>query len=422
MKQGRSFITFVIIALAAALGIYFAFYAFSAFQDPYDTTLVYSYTVNDSVEVDGVMVREEQVFPAQSGIVEITRAEGEKVGVGQDVALVYRDSQAQSNQEQIDSLSLEIELLEYAVSQSGDVDSAARLDEDILQSLVELRASTALGDYADLEDQVIQVKSNVLKRGYTYGDGLSAADLSAQLQDLRNQRSALQQQSALATTQVTASQSGIFSNLVDGYEALLTPESVFQLTPSSLDELMSRPAGDSDTALGKLITSSRWHFAANLPTQSAQRLTEGGTATLRFTGDFSQDVSMTVAQIGPAEGEETLVVFSSDRYLSQTTLLRQQTAELIFESWSGLRIPKSALRLIQEEYEDEETGEVTQTTRLGVYALVAGRADFKEIGVLTEGEDYYVVRPLGTGRSVLRAGDEIITRALDLQDGELLEF
>ena len=421
MKQGKSFTTFVIIALAVVLAVYLGFYALRAFQDPYGTTLVYLYTVNDSVEADGLIVRREQVLPAQSGIVEITRAEGERVGVGQEVALVYQNSQAQSNQEQLDALELEIDLLEYAISQSGGVGSAARLDEDILQALVDLRAACALGDYTDLEGQVLEIKSDVLKRGYTYGDGLTSADLSAQLQDLRNQRSALQQQSAFTTGRVTAPQSGTFSNLVDGYESLLTPESVFQLTPSSLAELIDNPPA-ADSALGKLITSSRWYFAASLPGEAADRLSQGGVATLRFTGEFSRDVAVTVEQIGPAEGGQTLVVFSSDRYLSQITLLRHQTAELIFESWSGLRIPTAALRLLQEEQTDEETGQVTQTTRLGVYALVAGRVTFKEVEVLTEGEDYYVVRPVGTGRDALRAGEEIITRGLDLQDGQLLEF
>ena len=36
------------------------------------------------------------------------------------------------------------------------MESAARLDEDILQSVVQLRASTALGDYSELEEQVLE--------------------------------------------------------------------------------------------------------------------------------------------------------------------------------------------------------------------------------------------------------------------------
>ena len=141
---------------------------------------------------------------------------------------------------------------------------------------------------------------------------------------------------------------------------------------------------------------------------------------MRFTGDFTQDVDMSVVYVSPPENDQCVVVFSTDRYLSRTTLLRRQTAELIFESWSGLRIPKSALRLVEEQTEDDQTGEMIQTTRIGVYAVVNGRTEFKEVDVMIEGSDYYVVSPVGTGRKILRAGDEIITQALGLQDGQLL--
>ena len=370
MKQGKSVITLVMVLIAGALAIYFGYYVFDTLNDPFTTTLAYSYTVNDSVEADGLLVREEKALSGQAGILDVTRTEGEKVGVGQTVALIYRDSQAQADQAELDRLSMEIELLQYAAAQSGDVESAARLDEDILQSVVSLRASTALGDYADLEDQVREVKSGVLKRGYTYGDGLTSADLTAQLQSLKSQRSALYKQSSGATTRITADRSGVFSSLVDGYESLLTPETVFQLTPSSLAAMMDSQSAD-EGAVGKLITSDRWYFAASLPNEAAERLREGGTALLRFTGDFSQDVDMRVEQVGPTEGEVTLVVFSSDRYLARTTLLRHQTAELIFESFSGLRVPKEAVRMIKSTQKDEETGEEREVSKLGVYVLVA---------------------------------------------------
>ena len=420
MKQGKPLIAFVMAVMFFVLAIYLGVYAFRALDEPYRTTLAYSYTAVDSVEADGLLVREEVVFPGQSGIVELTRSEGEKVGVGQTVALVYRDAQAQADQAQIQALTQEIQLLQYAVSQSGSVESAARLDEEILQGMVSLRSSSALGDYNDLEDQIRTVKSDILKRGYTYGDGLTAADLTAQLQALSGQLSALNQSSSAATTRVTSSQSGVFSSLVDGYEASLTPSSVMELTPSALSSLINQPGEAAESSTGKLITSNQWYFAAILPLSCAQRLEERDSALLRFTGDFTQDVDMSVVHISQTEGERAVVVFSTDKYLSRTTLLRRQTAELIFDSWSGLRIPKSALRLVEEETTDEETGEVTQTTRLGVYALVNGRTEFKEVDVVIEGSDYYVVSPVGTGRKILRAGDEIITQATGLQDGQLL--
>ena len=108
MKQGKPLITFMMLALAAGLAVYFGVYALNTMEDPYSTTLVYPYTVRDSVAAEGLVVRDALVLPAQQGIVEVTRSEGEKVGLGQEIALVYRDSQAQADQIQLEQLQMEI--------------------------------------------------------------------------------------------------------------------------------------------------------------------------------------------------------------------------------------------------------------------------------------------------------------------------
>ena len=421
MKQGKSVITFAMAAIAVALVIYFGFYVAKVFSEPYTTAMAYTYTSNDSAEAVGILARQETVLPAQTGIVDVTRSEGEKVGVGQSVAQVYRDSQAQTNQADLEALADQIQLLEYS-SDGGGVDSAAKLDENILQAVTALHAASGVGDYNQLEDQVRTLKSTVLKRGYVYGNGLGAEELSQKLNDLKSQYAALKQQTSSSTSSVRAPQSGVFSTLVDGYETAVTPQTVFQLTPSSLSALLAGQGKEAGCGMGKLITSTRWYFAAALPVSVAERLKEGSTATLRFSGDFDQDIDMRVDQVGQAEGDKSVVVFSTDRYLSQTTLLRQQTAELIFNSWSGLRIPKQALRMEKSTYTDKETGQEVQNNRLGVYALLGGRAEFKTVEVVTEGDDYYVVRSTTDESDALRAGDEVIVRATELYDGQLLEY
>ncbi len=421
MKQGKPVITVAIAAIAVALVIYFGFYVAKVFSEPYTTALAYTYTSNDSAEAVGILVRQETVLPAQTGIVDVTRSEGEKVGVGQSVAQVYRDSQAQNNQADLEALADQIQLLEYS-SDGGGVDSAAKLDENILQAVTALHAASGVGDYNQLEDQARTLKSTVLKRGYVYGNGLGAEELSQKLNDLKSQYAALKQQTSSSTSSVRAPQSGVFSTLVDGYETAVTPQTVFQLTPSSLSALLAGQGKEAGGGMGKLITSTRWYFAAALPVSVAERLKAGSTATLRFSGDFDQDIDMRVDQVSEAEGDKSVVVFSTDRYLSQTTLLRQQTAELIFNSWSGLRIPKQALRMEKSTYTDKETGQEVQNNRLGVYALLGGRAEFKTVEVVTEGDDYYVVRSTTDESDALRAGDEVIVRATELYNGQLLEY
>ena len=164
MKQGNSLVTLVIVLLAVMLAAYLGVYAWDSFTDPFTTTLTYSYTANDSLEADGWVVREEQLLPAQSGILDITRAEGEEVGRGQTVALVHQNSQALDVQAQMEELAMEIELLDYAMNQTDDVVSAARLDASILQSLASLRFASASGSYRQLDDDVMELKSQLLKR------------------------------------------------------------------------------------------------------------------------------------------------------------------------------------------------------------------------------------------------------------------
>ena len=262
MKQGNSLVTLVIVLLAVMLAAYLGVYAWDSFTDPFTTTLTYSYTANDSLEADGWVVREEQLLPAQSGILDITRAEGEEVGRGQTVALVHQNSQALDVQAQMEELAMEIELLDYAMNQTDDVVSAARLDESILQSLASLRFASASGSYRQLDDDVMELKSQVLKRSYTYGEGLDSSQLSALRQSLIEEYRALRTQSSSVTSRITAPAAGVFSSLADGYESLLTPQSILTMTPADLDALAGQQVTAPSGTAGKLITSDRWYFAA----------------------------------------------------------------------------------------------------------------------------------------------------------------
>ena len=62
MKQGRPLITFVIALFAGALVLYFLISLWKTFQDPFTTTYTYSYTLNDSIQTEGLIIRDEQVL------------------------------------------------------------------------------------------------------------------------------------------------------------------------------------------------------------------------------------------------------------------------------------------------------------------------------------------------------------------------
>ena len=65
--------------------------------------------------------------------------------------------------------------------------------------------------------------------------------------------------------------------------------------------------------------------------EEGERLEQAGKLTLRFAGDFTKEVSMTVEKVNQDDQGQAVVILSSDRYLEQTTLLRRETVEAMAE-------------------------------------------------------------------------------------------
>lgn len=429
MKQGTLNSRIVMLALLAVVVIYVGVTAWRSFRDPFTMAMTYSYTVDDSMEVTGFLVREEQVLTNTGGVVELIPQEGEKVAKGGTVALLYQDSSGLEQRQQLQQLLLEKEQLEYALERAdvGGGDSG-QLSKQVLEAIVTLRASVASGDLTGLESQAMELKSLIYKREYTYTEpdegeeADSTASIQAALDGVNSQINALSSQAAQSTNRITASQAGIFSGYVDGYEELLTPQMLESVTAAQLSQLAAeRPAENTD-AVGKLITNSTWYFACAMPAEDAQRLVEGRSVTVRFSRDWSGQVDMEVERVGDAEGGQAVVVLSTDKYLSDTTLLRRQTVELVFDSITGVRVPKEAIRVEQQTVTDEETGEERQVSVTGVFALVGEQAEFKPVTILRQSDTFALVEAASADdRNGLRAGDIVIVAADDLYDGKVIQ-
>ena len=424
MKQGSLNAKIIMLLLLAAVAVCLGAAAWRSFRDPFTTVVSYSYTVDDSLEATGFLARQEQVLTNTGGVVELLPQEGEKVAKGGTVALVYQDASGLERREQLQQLEMEKEQLEYALERTGaGGGDASQLTDQVLDAIAELRAAVAGRDLTDLERQSMDLKSLVYKREYAYGGtGEESADaIQAALDEVDSQISSLSSQAAQSTQSITASQSGIFSGYVDGYESLLTPEVLETVTPAQLDDLAGQASEEDQTAVGKLITDSTWYFACALPQEDAERLVEGRSVTVRFSRDWSGEVDMTVERVGEPEDGRCAVVLSTDRYLSETTLLRRQMVELVFQSVTGVRVPKQALRVAGQTVTDEETGEESTVQVTGVYTLVGEQVEFKPVTVLEQGDTFVLVEAAGSGRAALQPGDVVVVAAEDLYDGKVIQ-
>ena len=420
MKQGALLNRILMLFFLGVILVYIGVYTWDALTNPFTLVNCYSATVEDVLEATGVIVREEQVLQGSAAVVEPLFQEGEKVSKGDAVVRLYNSSDAAARSAQLSALEEERTQLQYALAATSTTSSNARLNDEIIDAIAALRAATAAGDFTRLEDQTMELRGLIYQRSAAYGEGgADQSELQTRLESINSQIASLTAQTGLESSSVTVDQPGIFSGEVDGYESLLTPEEVLAMAPAQLEEAMSQSPGSTADAVGKLITDSTWYFACALPEEQADRLTEGRSIEVRFSRDWSGEVDMTVERISaPVEGE-CAVVLSSSKFLSETTLLRRQTVELVLRSQEGLRVPAGAVRT--EARTDEETGETDW--EVGVYALVGLQAEFKPVEILDQRDDYCVVSPVDSDNAsdILRSGDQVIIAGAEIYDGMVID-
>lgn len=412
MKQGTLVTRVVILTLFAAVLAYLGFTVWQGLSEPYQLVTTYTYQMDDGLALDGMVVRRETVIEGRSDLSEILPQEGEKVASGAAVALVYQNATAMQDRREAKELRLQLEQLNYAMRRNDSLGDANKLDSQLVTTLAELKTSASNGELSGLEEQGLDLRSLVLKRtGDLTTNAQSLSALQQAAAGIEARLKALNNSSGQLTRYVTVDQSGIFSGLADGYEERLYPDMLDGLTVGQLDQLLQSGTEPSQTAIGKLITGSTWYFATSVDDAAAKRLEEGKRYTLAFTGDFGKEVSMKLERLGSSEGGRRMAVFSSDRYLSQVTLTRMCTATLIFERFSGVRVPNKALRVRTND---------DGTTTLGVYTLVGRQAEFKSVEIVREGEDFYLLRGTATNRKVLRPGDTVILSNQELYNGKVI--
>ena len=269
-----------------------------------------------------------------------------------------------------------------------------------------------------VDEQMQKLETMIYRQDYTYR---GSEAVTQEMNRLNQEIKELKESQDSAVSKQKAQAAGTFSTIVDGYEHVLTPEVLDGLIPSKLEDLKKQQQEEeADRYLGKIITGKRWYFAATMDQADTERMYKGLTVTVRFD-DVAGDQPMTVYSIGEAEDGKVVVVFSSNRHLNETSLLRSQNVSVIYASYTGFRIPKEALRMDGDQYY--------------VYRINGVQVRQAKVDILAETEDYFVV---WQGESVdedgnavdqselekakqIRDGDTIVIRGTGLYDGKVIQ-
>lgn len=402
MKQGKIFMRVIsLILLAGVVGL-LAYSAVSSLSSQVTTTTVYEYEAGHGCRASGLLVRAEEPVGSVWPINVLARADGEKVGMGQLIARGYQTDAARADQEQADALAERLEQLRYGSTTALTVSQTEQLREQLSASITALAVNLNGGGNESRASIASRLKGQTIELYATDEDRAlltqEIADLEARITELRGTISS-------GSNAVNAGVSGWFSSEVDGYERALTPSMLESLTIAELDAI--RPDEVGSTLIGRLCTDETWYFICPVAEQYLEGVDTGDTVSVSFQGVTGGAIDMVVDRIGVDEGGQRLLVLRSRRYLSSVISLRRQQVQLVFSSYSGLRVPKSAIR-----YEDGETG---------VYIVESSYARWKRVNILYDTGESYVVEQDKSDTANLWAGDEVIVGRTDLYDGKVVK-
>lgn len=401
LPRGHMILGAAVVLFAGAILVWIGYGLFSGIDTPIHTVLAVEYTADAGCSTQGYIVRQEQLLYSNQSIHALALSEGQKVAAGQTVVMGYTSADARALQKQIAALEEKLELLRYAGTGST-ADSNAQLDAQIAKNLFEVSALLSAGDLTGLETASLSLKGQVLRR---FSDKSQLVALQQAAEETQLEINRLNILLADGVSFVRAPESGYFSAVVDGYESLLTPQNISSLSVSQI--LALSPATASPKSVGRLITGDKWYYLCVVPSQQLSDVWAGSTVTLVFQGDELRKIPMEVVSLSQEEDGQCALVLSTDRYMQTVTALRQQSGDLIFHSYDGLRVPKEAIQ-------------VNEKGATGVFVLEGVHAVWKTVEILYDNGDSYVVKLDKSSTNNLWPGDEILVAAEGLFDGKVV--
>ena len=386
-------------------GVYFVISAFYAFNAPMTTTLALNTSVDDEYSVAGYFIRAESLVETEyDGILQYTIPDGSKVSRNAPYASVYADESALETNSIIASLDARIASLESALKASNDATSTEKLAASISEQILNVTEIADKGTYTLFSEPADTLKSLIVNREFAFAE---STDIQEDIEALKSRRSQLRESIGEREKALYTPHAGYFVSYTDGYEEILTVSGADDLTVEEFDALADVTQKNS-LAIGKVITGFDWYFACTLRREEAAALSEGNTVTMQFdaTGDLL--IKAKVYHIGSKTDDETVVVFTGSDHLDKLILLRKQAATIILETYKGLKVPKTALRI------DEEGNK-------GVYVITGLYAEFKKIKPIYETRDYYIVETNPSSTKSLLNNDIIIINGKELSHRKVLK-
>ncbi len=391
------------------------FLNFRTNESPTETALMADAVVSQKFR--GVFIRnEETISYSGKGVLSYSVADSGKVGSGTVIARTYPDDTQISINSQIERLNERLDILKK-IQNPGTLESAQAgvLSDSIEEDYRSLVYSRDKKDYSALrstmDDLIVELSTYQIITGEVSG-------FDQQIADIQNQLAELKKNSVSATEVIRARRPAYFVSFCDGYEGVLTPDMIDTITADDIERVSENRHNDN-SVVGKLINGYTW-YVAGVVDNSKNEYSIGSSVGLKF--DFSADTfSGLITDIrNDGDASRSVVIIKCSQFNADLVRHRVENTELVKGTYSGLKVPRDAIRFkdIEETDEDENGNEIKKVNNYkGVFVKRGEHIDFRKIDVIYEGGNYVLSAVHNEDSSYLALYDDIMIEGVD-SDGQ----
>lgn len=358
-------------------------------------------TVYDNIEASGMFVRTEHIIENTSNdYVHITVQNGERVGKNHSVAILYSDQSYVEQSESLNILLNEQSVLNTVTNGSQSSTEVTKTSILINNMISNFNGNLNPDNLTSTEDIVSNIQTMSIRSAYSLMPQSEITVKKQQISDSINSRRNVLSENM---TTIKSTVSGNFINGVDGYENIEEVNSDIILNAIENNAHIKQ----NQNIIGKIVPNYKWDFLVVVDLEDVQKFENNSNIKVVFESIPDRFIDVLVKKID-IEEEKAVITISGDYTNEEILSMRTSNVDIIFKTYSGIKIPKSATRIIGD--------------KLGIYTHSGFQATFKEIKPIFDKEDYYIINTSKNATSAdIIVGDKIVTKSIQLSDQKVMK-
>ncbi len=406
LKTDKNSIKYIIYSLVGVCIIaYFIYQVVQMNSVPYKTEIAVNRDIQSTIKTEAFIIRDETYITATNsgGTVVSTAEDGKRVASGDNVAVVFPNSESAAAYVRINELQKEINYYNQLKNRVGIGTNApssySKLIDDACISFISA-SRNEIG--SDFDDTLTDLRDAITARQLAVGKELSVdaklAELQAELVSIN--------QGNVEYQSVSSPNSGYYIGSVDGFENAVNYEDVLSLDCQAINNLISSEKQQTPAdVMGKLVDEFDWYIVCNIPYNDSGNIESGKTVKVNVPNTAVGTLTCTVLEKGEKEGEQVALILKCNLMNRDIANLRIHEIEIIVDDYNGIRINNLAIREVDGEK--------------GVYVQRGNIIQFKKINIIESYEDYSIIESVADSAYVQQY-DSIITEGVDLYDGKVV--